>query len=150
MEEPYDCKDCSYDLKEDCSEGCCKLEVLEEEGECDWHDCHNEARWEVSFDYIDGDYGIYDSGGNSEFQRDFCDKHFIELSGCGNTANFRRIGNEEWINFGDNDSPFILKGLVEKSCKVYINDKSKFKKITDFFKKKKAKGEVVEINGSTS
>ncbi len=57
---------------------------------------------------------MWEGSGENEVQQLFCDKHFIELNGCGNVVEFREIGEEKWIDFSDYDNPFVLASLVEK------------------------------------
>ena len=97
--------------------------------ECDWQDCKEEARWEVGFTEIIHNSFMWEGSGENEFQRFFCNEHFIELNGCGNIVVFRQIGKEEWIKFEDYDNESILKGLVKKSYKLFISKELKFKKI---------------------
>lgn len=89
---------------------------------CTFEECIKPAQWEVGFSIMVIDDYTYECSGENEFQEFFCDKHFIKLSGCGNTVEFREIGTDEWINFDDSDSIFILKNLVREK-----NFRKKFK-----------------------
>ena len=104
---------------------------------CVLEKCQRKARWEVGFTTIvrDSFLGIFEGSGNNDFQQSFCDRHFIELNGCGNTVEFRQIGEKKWKDFSDYDNPFTLRDLVKKSYKIYVSYKLKFNKITNFFQK---------------
>ncbi|KKL99180.1 hypothetical protein LCGC14_1817020 [marine sediment metagenome] len=102
---------------------------------CDWNinpelkpikHCPKESRWEIGFTVIVHNAHMYEGSGETDYKQKFCDEHFIGLCGCGNTTEFRLIGEKEWKDFLDHDNPFILEELVKKSYKNYISDKSKF------------------------
>lgn len=102
---------------------------------CNWKKCKRKARWEIGFSaIIQNDSSGFLCGDDVAFTQLFCDKHFIELNGCGNTIEFRQIKEEKWKDFDEYDNPFLLKDLVRNSYKLYISDKLKFNKITNFLK----------------
>jgi len=71
--------------------------------------CGNEVKWEVGFSEMFN----YECSGDNEFQRIFCDEHLIELCGCGNVVEFRKIGEEKWMDFSDYDHPSTLKKMIK-------------------------------------
>ena len=99
---------------------------------CDYKKCKKEPRWEVGFTIIIHDSYMFEGSGNNEFQRYFCDRHFIGLNGCGNVVEFRRIGEKKWIDFSDYDNYYLLEDLVKNSYKIYINQNLKFNKLDNF------------------
>jgi len=97
---------------------------------CDWDKCINTSRWEVGLSVVVHNIFMFEASGNNDIQQIFCDKHFIDLSGCGNVVEFRQIGEEKWLDFGDYDNTSILKEIVKKSYKIYTT--GHFKKLNDF------------------
>ena len=105
---------------------------------CCWKKkCKRKARWEVGFTIIVHDSYMWEGSGENEYQQSFCDKHFINLNGCGNVVEFRQIGKEKWVDFGDYDNHFLLEELVKNSYKLYIDYKLKFNKIINYLVEKK-------------
>ena len=98
---------------------------------CNAENCKKSARWEVGFSKIlQNDSSGFLCGDKPVNIDLFCDKHFVELNGCGNAIRFRQIGDNEWLDFLDNDNPIILQEFVRKSYKLYVQ--VKFRKITEF------------------
>ncbi len=100
------------------------------DAKCDMINCKNTPRWKVGFSFMVHDAFMFECSGKNEFQESLCDKHFIELNGCGNAVEFRQIEEEKWNDFNDFDNPFILRDLVKKSYKIYIT--GHFKKLDIF------------------